>query len=415
MRERTTPFFLARETRTPGAEKEGASCRRHSGTSSYRLAEGDRQQQLDELRGRDPAARLHHAQLAVATDYGFTSWRVLKAHVDAQSIDGQIIAAARNGDARALDRLLAQHPRKITITGSDWNRPLLHIAAGNGHLDCVDVLLRHGFDIATRDRGDNATALHWAAQFGTVAVVERLLAAGADIDGAGDAHEVGALGWATCFRQVRREVADHLLARGARPTIFAAVALDRAELVRQLVTADPTLLRMRKMSRFEHHRTPLHLAVLKNKPAMVRLLLELGADAAAKDSRGYTPLNLATGNTDPAIVTALVAAGANPKERGTNRFEHVVPILNVKNVPASIAYYVDKLGFEKKWDWGSPPDFACVGRDQIESSCARADKALRAPGCRSSCRTSTRSTRTTSKTARSSAPRRPTLPGACAR
>src|SRR5688572_20259226 len=87
-------------------------------------------QQLDELRGRDPSARLHHAQLAVATDYGFTSWRALKAHVDAQSIDGQIIAAARNGDARALDRLLAKHPRKITITGSDWDRPLLHIAAG---------------------------------------------------------------------------------------------------------------------------------------------------------------------------------------------------------------------------------------------------------------------------------------------
>ena len=323
-------------------------------------------QQLDELRAHDPSARLHQVQLAVARDYGFASWRALKAHVDAQSVDGQIIAAARNGDARALDRLLAHHPRKITITGSDWDRPLLHIAAGNGHLACVDVLLRHGFDIATRDRGDNATALHWAAQFGTLAVVERLLAAGADIDGEGDAHEVGVLGWATCFRQVRRQVADHLLARGARPTIFAAVALDRADLVRQLVTADPTLLRMRKMSRFEHHRTPLHLAVLKNKPAMVRLLLELGADASAKDSRGYTSLNLATRNTDPAIITALVAAGANPKERGTNRFEHVVPILNVKNVPASIAYYVDKLGFEKKWDWGSPPDFACVGRDQIE-------------------------------------------------
>jgi hypothetical protein len=29
MRERAIPFFLARETQTPRAEKEGASCRRH--------------------------------------------------------------------------------------------------------------------------------------------------------------------------------------------------------------------------------------------------------------------------------------------------------------------------------------------------------------------------------------------------
>ena len=226
--------------------------------------------------------------------------------------------------------------------------------------------MRRGFDVGRRDRGDNATALHWAAQFGTLAVVERLIEAGADIDGAGDLHEVGVIGWATCFEQVRHEVADCLLARGARPTIFAAVALNRADLVRRLVADDPAHLRVRKMSRFEHHRTPLHLAVLKNRPAMVRLLLELGAEASATDSRGYTPLNLATARTDQAIIAALVAAGANPEERGTNRFEHVVPILNVKSVAASIAYYVDKLGFDKKWDWGSPPSFGCVGRDQVE-------------------------------------------------
>jgi catechol 2,3-dioxygenase-like lactoylglutathione lyase family enzyme len=323
-------------------------------------------QQLDAMRARDPAAKLNQAQLALARDYGFSSWRALKAHVDATSLDGQIVAATADGRAGDLDRLLARHPRKIAITGSDWDRPLLHIAAGKGHLDCVDVLLRRGFDVATRDRMDNATALHWAAQFGTVAVVERLLRAGADIDGVGDLHEVGVIGWATCFREIRHEVADYLLAHGARPTIFAVVALDRADLVRKLVADDPALLRSRKMSRFEHHRTPLHLAVLKNRPAMVRLLLELGADATAKDGRGYTPLNLATAKTSAAIVTALVAAGADPQERNVNRFEHIIPILNVKSVPASIAYYVDKLGFEKKWDWGEPVDFACVGRDQVE-------------------------------------------------
>src|SRR5262249_9521432 len=162
---------------------------------------------------------------------------------------------------------------------------------------CVEVLLRRGFDIRTRDKPDNATALHWAAQFGTLEVVKRLIDAGADIDGEGDAHEIGVIGWATCFRHVRKEVADHLLARGAKPTIFSGMALNREDLVRRLVGDDRALLRARKMSRFEHHRTPVHFAVLKNRPEMVRLLLDLGADASSKDSRGYTPLNFATAKT----------------------------------------------------------------------------------------------------------------------
>jgi uncharacterized glyoxalase superfamily protein PhnB len=304
--------------------------------------------------------------LGVANDYGFPSWRALNARVGALSLDGQIIAAAKDGRAGDLGKLLAQHPRRLALTGGQWNRPLLHIAAGEGHLDCVDVILRRGFDITTRDKFDNATALHWAAQFGAVEVVKRLIDAGADVDGEGDAHEIGVIGWATCFKHVRQEAAGHLLARGARPTIFSAVALNRADLVRKLVDDDPTLLRMRKMSRFEHHRTPLHLAVLKNRPQMVKLLLELGADASAKDSRGYTPLGLATAQTNRTIAATLIAAGADPKEQYANRFEHVVPILAVRDIPASIAYYVDKLGFQKKWEWGEPPDFACVGRDQVE-------------------------------------------------
>ena len=47
-------------------------------------------------------------------------------------------------------------------------------------------------------------------------------------------------------------------------------------------------------------------------------------------------------------------------------FEAATPILNVKNFQASMEYYVQKLGFEKKWDWGDPPDFGCVGRGRVE-------------------------------------------------
>jgi predicted enzyme related to lactoylglutathione lyase len=49
-----------------------------------------------------------------------------------------------------------------------------------------------------------------------------------------------------------------------------------------------------------------------------------------------------------------------------NEFECVVPILNVKNFAESVNYYVNKLGFRKKWDWGAPPTFGCVTRGKVE-------------------------------------------------
>jgi predicted enzyme related to lactoylglutathione lyase len=49
-----------------------------------------------------------------------------------------------------------------------------------------------------------------------------------------------------------------------------------------------------------------------------------------------------------------------------NEFECVTPILRVRDFAASMEYYVTKLGFKKKWDWGDPPTFGCVARDKVE-------------------------------------------------
>jgi catechol 2,3-dioxygenase-like lactoylglutathione lyase family enzyme len=48
-----------------------------------------------------------------------------------------------------------------------------------------------------------------------------------------------------------------------------------------------------------------------------------------------------------------------------NHFGGVTPTLNVSSFAASIDYYVGRLGFTKKWDWGEPPTFGCVGRDNV--------------------------------------------------
>jgi len=65
------------------------------------------------------------------------------------------------------------------------------------------------------------------------------------------------------------------------------------------------------MSRSEHHRMPLHHAAAKNRPKIVRLLLDLGADPHATDATGATPLTtIALENADPGIVSMLLEAGA---------------------------------------------------------------------------------------------------------
>jgi len=59
--------------------------------------------------------------------------------------------------------------------------------------------------------------------------------------------------------------------------------------------------------------TPLQHAILQRRPAVVRLLLDRGADLNRGAGAGsLAPLFLAAGDTDPAIVKLLLAHGADP-------------------------------------------------------------------------------------------------------
>jgi hypothetical protein len=49
-----------------------------------------------------------------------------------------------------------------------------------------------------------------------------------------------------------------------------------------------------------------------------------------------------------------------------NEFHRLIPISNIKNFAVSLDYYVNKLGFRKKWDWGDPPTFGCVVRGMVD-------------------------------------------------
>jgi ankyrin repeat protein len=275
---------------------------------------------LLELRQSNPSAKLADAQFDLAKQYGFPSWRALKAHIDSLTESGRLVEAARTGDVATLGGLLDEQPERIHLRTEPYEWTLLHVAAQHGQLDAVNLLLDRGMDPNAREKGDNTYPMHWAAAGGHLDVVKRLADAGGDVIGAGDDHALEVIGWATCWKNYFARVAEFLVSRGARHHIFSAIALDLGPEVRRIVAESPSALN-RRLTRNDGLRTPLHHAVLNDRPEMVALLLELGADPLAVDGEGHGAAEYATSpRVDRALmerVRAMLTAELDSAKRGS--------------------------------------------------------------------------------------------------
>jgi ankyrin repeat protein len=328
---------------------------------------------LRELRQADPRAKLATAQVAVARDHGFSSWRALKAELEQRQTKSVALFfdACAKGDVAVLRGLLVNDPSLARISNEhSWTG--LHAAAQPGHMEVVRLLLEYGADPNAREAGDHTYPLHWAAAHGHIEIARALLDADGDVHGIGDDHELDVIGWATVFRGPGdnwREVVSLLLQRGARHHIYSSIAVGDLDLIRKLVEQNPKTLD-RRMSRFEQGQTPLHFAISRNRYDILDLLIELDADLEASDNNGHTVLAVAMLRGDREAMRRLHAAGAKQPPgweidwkrrrkkpiaqaslrasmaRMADSIKKAVPMLNVPDVARALDWYTS-IGFKE--------------------------------------------------------------------
>ncbi|MCH8947300.1 MAG: ankyrin repeat domain-containing protein [Acidobacteria bacterium] len=153
-----------------------------------------------------------------------------------------------------------------------------------------------------------------AIQENDVARLKELLAKEPSLAGAKDENGVSALMKARYHFQM--EMVEALVAAKPELDIFEAAAMGKRERVKELVRAQPELMRAWSPDGF----TALHLAAFLGQPEMVALLLEHGAavNATARNPMKVMPLHSAVASRKLKSVELLLEHGAevNAQQQG---------------------------------------------------------------------------------------------------
>ncbi len=228
--------------------------------------------------------------------------------------------AAAAGDTAALRRLLGGDPH--LARAEYWYTRPLHLAVREGRLDAVRLLLHAGGDpggvqmgddlvAAARDRGhEDVAALLEEDRAGRGRIPPPAVADGYS---AADFEPIDLALWDGPFWGVRGdlETARRLVEGGAKSDLTIAAALGDLEGARALLNEEPARIREARPC----GKRPLSSAVEYGHEAIVRLLLERGADPTWPEGttapRGVA-LHAAARAGNRRLVELLLAHGADP-------------------------------------------------------------------------------------------------------
>ncbi|KAK0625339.1 ankyrin repeat-containing domain protein [Bombardia bombarda] len=201
-----------------------------------------------------------------------------------QLVEECLSFAASEGRAELIDQLSgagALSQSILAFTNQDGFTPLLRAVRG-GHLQTVDVLLRHGASLEATTR-DGSNALHTATQLGDNAMVQKILG----LEGRPQVATINTHGY-------------DAVKIAAESGFYGILELLLAEVDKKVI--DKPLP--------SSNRTPIFLAAVHGHAESVELLLRHGADPMIHDDNESSALYHAAKEGDVVVFSLLLASSA---------------------------------------------------------------------------------------------------------
>ncbi|KAL2502852.1 putative E3 ubiquitin-protein ligase [Forsythia ovata] len=243
--------------------------------------------------------------------------------------ENDLFVAVQTGELETVEAMADENPNLLTVKTIHGKLSALHVAAANGQIEVLSVLLdRCGNpDILNRHK---QTPLMLAAMHGKISCVERLIQAGANILMFDTLHGRTCLHYASYYGH--SDCLQLILSAAHSTPVAQSWGFSRFVNIRDGSGATPLHLAARQRRRDCVHillssgalvcastggysypgSTPLHLAARGGSLDCVRELLAWGADRLQRDSSGRIPYTVAVKNKHDACAALLNPLAPEP-------------------------------------------------------------------------------------------------------